>query len=29
LVNHFQSQGEPESFNLDFKKKSWWTYTEI
>ena len=21
LVNHFQSQGEPESFNLDFKKR--------
>ena len=21
LVNHFQSQGEPESFNLDFKKE--------
>ena len=21
LINHFQSQGEPESFNLDFKKR--------
>ena len=21
LVNHFQSQGEPESFNLDLKKE--------
>ena len=22
LVNHFQSQGEPESVNMDLKKKS-------
>ena len=32
LVNHFQSQGEPESFNLDIKKecnRSVDTYTEI
>ena len=22
LVNHFQSEGEPESFNMDLKKNS-------